>query len=182
MRALDASVLDRLSVTTEGSEGAIEVSVRPASVMDADEVARLTTQLGYDADPSVIAATLGRILSRQDQRFLVAELDGRPVGWLHALTAEYVESGAFVVIGGLVVDRNHRRKGVGSLLMQHAEAWAGEKGSSIVRLSSSTSRSAAHQFYQDLAYAKIKTQYSFMKSIGGDEKEKLLRFVPRVDE
>lgn len=160
----------------------MSVSVRPARVTDADEVARLTTQLGYDADPSVVEVRLARILSRPDQQFFVAELDGRPVGWLHALTAEYVESGAFVVIGGLVVDRNYRRMGVGRLLLQHAEAWAKEKGFPIVRLTSSTTRAGAHQFYQDLGYAKIKTQYSFMKSIDGDGKEKLLRFIPRVDE
>ena len=182
MRALDGSTLDRLSVAPEEHEDATGASVRPVSVTDADDVARLTTQLGYDADPSAIAATLGRILSRQDQQFFVAELDGRPVGWVHALAAEYVESGAFVVIGGLVVDKNYRRKGVGRLLLQHAEGWAKEKGFSIVRLSSSTSRAAAHEFYQQLGYAKIKTQYSFMKSIEGNGKEKLLRFIPRVDE
>ena len=175
-------MLSRLSVTREEAEGAIGVAVRPANVTDADEVARLTTQLGYDADPSVVAATLGRILSRQDQKFFVAELDGRAVGWLHALIAEYVESGAFVVIGGLVVDRNHRRKGVGRILLQHAEGWAREKGFSIVRLSSSTTRAVAHEFYQQLGYTKIKTQYSFMKSIEGDGQDKLLRFIPRVDE
>ena len=158
------------------------MSVRLARVTDADEVARLTTQLGYDADPSVVAVRLSRILSRADQQFLVAELDGRQVGWLHALTVEFVESGAFVVIGGLVVDRNYRRKGVGRLLLQHAEAWAKEKGFSIVRLTSSITRAAAHKFYEQLGYAKIKTQYSFMKSIDGDEREKLLRFIPRVDE
>ena len=156
--------------------------MRPARVTDAHEVARLTTQLGYDADASIIAARLGRLLSREDQQFFVAELDGRPVGWLHALTAEYVESGAFIVIGGLVVDRNYRRMGVGRLLLQHAEAWAKEKGFSIVRLTSSITRAGAHQFYQDLGYAKIKTQYSFMKSIDGDGNEKLMRFIPRVDE
>jgi len=167
-------------VTPEEDQSGIEASVRSALVTDADEVARLTTQLGYDADPFVIAATLGRILSRQDQQFFVAELDGRPVGWLHALIAEHVESGAFVVIGGLVVDKSHRRKGVGRLLMQHAEAWARAKGFSIVRLSSSTTRSAAHQFYEDLGYTKIKSQYSFMKSIDGDGNGTLMRFIPRV--
>ncbi|HYN80643.1 MAG TPA: GNAT family N-acetyltransferase [Gemmatimonadaceae bacterium] len=166
----------------EGSESEIAVSVRPARILDADDVARLTTQLGYDAEPSTVAATLARIQSRRDQQFFVAELEGRPVGWLHALIAEYVETGAFVVIGGLVVDSNHRRKGVGSLLMEHAEVWAKAQGCSIVRLSSSTSRTAAHQFYQERGYAKIKTQYSFMKSIDGDGTEKLLRFIPRLAE
>ncbi|MDP9179782.1 MAG: GNAT family N-acetyltransferase [Gemmatimonadota bacterium] len=141
----------------------------------------MTAQLGYDAEPSNIAATLARILSRQDQQFLVAELEGRPVGWLHALIVEYVESGSFVVIGGLVVDSNHRRKGVGRLLMQHAEAWAKARGYSIVRLTSSTTRAPAHQFYQELGYAKIKTQYAFVKSIDDEGKEILQRFIPRVD-
>ena len=33
---------------------------------------------------------------------MVAEVDGDLVGWLHAAISEYAESGALVVIGGLV--------------------------------------------------------------------------------
>jgi len=158
------------------------VSVRIARASDAHDIAELTTQLGYEITASTAATRLSRILERPDQRFLVAELDGRPVGWVHVTISEYVESGAFVVIGGLVVDGHHRRKGIGTLLMARAEEWARQQGCSIVRLWSSSVRTASHRFYEDLGYTNIKTQYSFMKSVDTAGQEALRKFVPQVDE
>ena len=57
------------------------ISVRPARASDADDVAELTVQLGYDVEGSALAARLSRILAQADQRFLIAELEGgRSVG------------------------------------------------------------------------------------------------------
>ena len=92
--------------------------------------------------------------------------------------SEYVESGTFVVIGGLVVDRHHRRKGIGTLLMARAQDWARQQGCSVIRLWSSSVRTASHRFYEDLGYTNIKTQYSFMKSVDPTGQETLRRFVP----
>ena len=158
------------------------VTVRVATVSDADAIAQLTAQLGYEVALAAVSARLSRILPREDQRLLVAELDGRLVGWLHAIISEYVEAEACVVIGGLVVDRGHRRMGIGSLLMEQAEQWAKERGCPIVRLRSSSVRTAAHRFYEELGYTNIKTQYSFVKSLDAAEPEHLSRFVPRVEE
>jgi hypothetical protein len=57
---------------------------------------------GYDVTVSSVTQRLSRILPRQDQCFLVAAVDGHFVGWLHRAMAEFIESPAFVVIGGLV--------------------------------------------------------------------------------
>jgi GNAT superfamily N-acetyltransferase len=149
---------------------------------DASDIARLTTQLGYESEASSIAPRLSRLLSRPDQQLFVAECDGRVVGWVHTVVSEYVELDAFVVIGGLVVDRSHRRQGIGSLLMLHAEEWARKNGCAIVRIWSSANRTAAHEFYRELGYTKIKTQYSFVKSLIDNRSGNLNRFVPRVDE
>lgn len=89
-------------------------AIRVARASDAQDIAQLTAQLGYDVTVSSVTQRLSRILPRQDQYFLVVEVDGHLVGWLHAAMAEFVESPAFVVIGGLVVDRNHRRKASGA--------------------------------------------------------------------
>jgi GNAT superfamily N-acetyltransferase len=113
---------------------------------EAIDIARLTTQLGYEIAQSTAAARLSRILSRQDQQFAVADLDGRPVGWVHAAISEYIEAEAFVVIGGLVVDKNHRRNGIGRRLMEEVEEWARKRGCSVVRLWSSSARTDAHRF------------------------------------
>jgi len=158
------------------------VSVRTARASDAGDVAHLTAQLGYDVETSVLRARLSRILERPDQRFLIAERDARPVGWLHAAMWEYVEADAFVLIGGLVVDRAHRRQGIGRVLMEDAERWALQHGCSVVRLWSSAGRIHAHQFYERLGYTKIKTQYSFAKLLTPGGREGLKGFVPRIED
>ena len=157
------------------------IAVRPARISDAEAISRLTTELGYEAGAALVAARLARILDRSDQQFWMAEVDGAPAGWIHALVAEYVESEAFVMIAGLVVDSRYRRQGVGRLLLQQAEAWAKQQGCSLVRLSSSATRTAAHRFYGDVGYTNIKTQYSFVKPLDEAARERFSAFVPRVD-
>jgi GNAT superfamily N-acetyltransferase len=83
---------------------------------------------------------------------------------VHVVFAEYVDAEAFVLIGALVVDRKHRRLGIGRALMNRPETWARERGCSMVRLTSSATRTAAHRFYEDIGYSNIKTQYSFIKA------------------
>jgi GNAT superfamily N-acetyltransferase len=162
--------------------GHVALDVRIARLEDAESISRLTAQLGYDADAPAVAARLSRILSRPDHRFFLADLDGRPVGWLHAAVVEYVETGPFVVIAGLVVDRTVRRTGIGRLLMANAEAWAVEQGCGIVRLWSTSARTDAHRFYERLGYSHIKTQYSFVKSVDPAGRGDFSSFIPHIDE
>jgi GNAT superfamily N-acetyltransferase len=122
-------------------------------------------------------STNGHSHTNQDQQFLVADLDDRPVGWVYTAISEYIEAEAFVVIGGLVVDKNHRRKGIGRRLMEEAEEWARKRGCSVVRLWSSSVRADAHRFYQALGYTNIKTQYSFIKSLDADLQDHVSQFV-----
>ncbi len=165
------------------SEPAGEVSsaIRVARTGDAGAIAALTKQLGYHVEEGAAAARLARILGREDQQFLVAESSRRVVGWVHALVAEYIEADPFVVIGGLVVDRDHRRHGVGRRLMAATEEWARTRQCSIVRLWSSAPRTAAHRFYEELGYSNIKTQYSFVKALDSSAQRRIVDFVPRVE-
>lgn len=155
-------------------------SIRPARIQDAHDVARLTGQLGYEASPAEAAARLARILAKWDQRFLMAEADGQAVGWLHAAIGEVVEAEPFAVIAGLVVDRDHRRQGIGRLLIEAAEAWARERGCSLIRLWSSVARADAHYFYEHLGYANVKTQHAFAKALDAAGQQQMTRAIPRV--
>jgi GNAT superfamily N-acetyltransferase len=159
----------------------VSASIRPARIADADDIARLTAELGYDVDATVLRGRLSTILARSDQRFLVAEVEGCAVGWLHATTAEFIEAERFGVIAGLVVSESHRRQGIGRKLMARAEEWAREEGCSIVRLWSSSIRTQAHKFYEGLGYANIKTQYSFAKSLDPAAGNDVRTLVPRVN-
>jgi len=157
------------------------VTIRVGRRSDAGEIAQLTTQLGYDLTEGDAAARLSRILPRDDQRFLVADFDGRAVGWAHIVLVEYVDAEAFALIGGLVVDKVHRGSGIGRALMNGAENWARERGVSMVRLSSTVARTAAHQFYENLGYTKIKTQHSFIKPLDEAAAARVSTFAPRVE-
>lgn len=164
-----------------GHQEIMAVSIRMACASDAGAMVRLTAQLGYEVPVSAVHARLCSILSRADQRFLIAEDSGESVGWLHALIIECLETDRFVMIAGLVVDEGHRRQGIGRLLMRHAEQWADEQGCRVVRLWSSAARAAAHRFYEEIGYANIKTQYSFAKALDPVRKEDLKRLIPRID-
>jgi GNAT superfamily N-acetyltransferase len=164
----------------EAQESCVNVSIRRARPSDAAAIANLTAQLGYDVDAAAVSGRLARLLPRADHYLLVADLAGSPIGWLHAATSEYIEADKFVLIGGLVVDRDHRRMGIGRLLMEAAERWATAQDCSIVRLWSSSVRAAAHDFYEQLGYVNVKTQYSFVKSLDGDSSH-FEQFMPRVD-
>ena len=100
---------------------------------------------------------------------------------MHAVISEYLETGRFVAIGGLVVEKNHRRKGVGRKLMEEAERWAKDQGCSIVRLSSSSSRTPSHQFYELLGYTNLKTQYAFIKFLDAEQRRDAREFVPKIE-
>jgi GNAT superfamily N-acetyltransferase len=158
------------------------ISIRAARISDAEAIGNLTSQLGYEVEVSTVAARLSRILLRSDQEFTVAELDGRLGGWVHAVISEYIESERFVTIGGLVVDKNHRMKGIGRKLMEHVEAWTKAQGCLIVRLWSSSTRTGSHRFYEAVGYTNIKTQYSFIKSLDGTQPQDVMKFVPKVDQ
>lgn len=160
----------------------MSASIKVAVAADAGEIAELGNQLGYHLGTPETADRIRRILSRDDQRVFVAEVNRVLVGWAHAIFAEYFESEAFVLIGGLVVDKNHRRQGIAGMLMASAEQWARERGCVIIRLSSSSTRTGAHRFYERIGYEHIKTQYAFIKALDTAPQKDNGRFVPKVED
>ena len=157
-----------------------EVTTRPARVSDAEAIVRLTKQLGYEVEARSVEDRLSRLLARRDQQFLIAEHGDRAIGWVHMIVAEYVETGVFVTIGGLVVDREYRGQGIGRRLLTEAEQWAAQQGCTIVRLSSSATRTEAHKFYEHVGYVNVKTQRAFAKPLTGPARDALRGFVPDV--
>jgi GNAT superfamily N-acetyltransferase len=161
--------------------GWMAVTLRNARLDDTAGLTRLVQQLGYSPTAGHVAASLARNLARPGNRMVVAELDGRVAGCVHLVIADYVDVAPYILIGALVVDDRVRRQGIGRALMEAAEAWAAEQGIGAVRLNSSSTRAAAHRFYEAIGYTNIKTQYSFAKAIDGATDESLYEFVPRVD-
>jgi len=58
----------------------------------------------------------------------------------------------FMVIEDVIVDKNYRRRGVGSELMGRLEEYANDRGCSYIILVTDSGRAAAIEFYQSLGY------------------------------
>jgi GNAT superfamily N-acetyltransferase len=144
----------------------VSVEVREATDADAAAIARLTVELGYAAEPGEVARRLAD-LPAGHHVFVAVDPAGAPVGWVHVNRSVSIQSGPRAEIGGLVVAAGWRGRGVGSALMDRAEAWAREHGLAAVVLRSNVRRAGAHEFYQGRGYDRVKTSVVFRRDLGG---------------
>jgi GNAT superfamily N-acetyltransferase len=142
------------------------LKIRPARIGDADHISRLSDQLGYATTSEEVAHRIEGILCQDDHSLEVVQgPDQNLVGWVHVFFSPLVVTGLDAEIGGLIVDQEHRGRGIGRGLMKQAEAWAREKGCQAIRLRSNIIRTEAHEFYEQVGYAKVKTQWVFRKDL-----------------
>jgi GNAT superfamily N-acetyltransferase len=141
------------------------MTIRDAVLSDSAEIAQLTALLGYDADAEIVAERLARIINRHDQIVIVAVSEEKVAGWLQANVCDVLESGFRAEIVGLIVGENHRRLGVGRLLVESAEQWAIKMGAESVMVRSNVKRIESHSFYPALGYCASKTQTVYRKNL-----------------
>jgi GNAT superfamily N-acetyltransferase len=146
----------------------MEIVIREAVIADADALARLSNQLGYAITIAGTFQNLESILPDQNQTVLVAFHDGKVVGWIHVFLATRVESTPFCEIGGLVVDDQYRRMGIGKLLIERIKPWCSNKGGRIIRVRSNVKRIEAHEFYSQLGFVENKQQKIFQMILSDD--------------
>jgi ribosomal-protein-alanine N-acetyltransferase len=82
---------------------------------------------------------------------LVAEVGGRIVGYIIG-TVRWMNVGHVLAIG---VDPQHRRKGVGTLLMERLLDYFRKRGVSKVRLEARESNWGARRFYSTLGFVEV---------------------------
>jgi len=141
------------------------LQIRPATIEDAAEIARLSGQLGYSSSLEQIIARLRALLTSPSDILLVAPAGpDRLAGWVHAFESRRVESDARIEIGGLVVDEACRRRGIGGELVRRIEHWAAQRGIGRSRARCQAWRTDSHTFYQRLGYSQTKTQFVFDKN------------------
>ena len=134
---------------------------------DAARVANLTAQLGYASSDEQIAARFAHLRSRPDDEVLVAvDADDAPIGWVHVSRFASLEASDLALIGGMVVDQEHRSAGVGEALLAASEAWALQHGAATMVVRSRSTRERAHRFYERHGYATVKTSHVFEKPLG----------------
>ncbi|MDF2684410.1 MAG: hypothetical protein K0R47_5600 [Brevibacillus sp.] len=144
----------------------MDITYRIASREDAFEMARLSSQLGYQVDHDELEKRLTAVMGAHQHAVFIAEQSVQLVGWIHAHERLLIESASFVEIGGLIVDAECRGKGVGKNLVRLCEEWASREGYAKMRVRTNASRMDARTFYSRIGYHEVKSQQVFDKQIG----------------
>jgi predicted N-acetyltransferase YhbS len=140
------------------------VLVRVISQEDAAAVAKLSGELGYETSVAETVERIGFLLSQgKRQTAFVACVEKEVVGWIEASIVHHLQSPVHALIGGLVVKDGVRGLGVGRRLCAEVERWSRERGVAVVRVTSRSTREAAHRFYLRDGYRQTKTSAVFEK-------------------
>jgi len=143
----------------------MKITIREMTANDARSVNMLSKQLGYPLSIEQTLQNINAVLQSKDHTAFVAEYENEIVGWIGASQAIMIEVMPHCEINGLVIDQDHRGKGIGKLLVDKVKQWAGEKNNSKVGLRCNVKRTEAHLFYEHLGFAEIKQQKNFVIEI-----------------
>jgi 8-oxo-dGTP diphosphatase len=125
------------------------VTIRDARPEDEDRVLALLPLVPANADLSAveIQAAARRFRERVAMDVLVAEVDGRVVGFL-ALSFFPALSGLRALIDDLAVDPAYRRQGIGAALVEAAVQRADRRGATHLLVDTSRGDPSARDFYR----------------------------------
>ena len=134
--------------------------VREAKVEDAAEICGLARELAETVGDSpsaeeAVRARLEELLDEPRARVLVAEIEAGIVGAVSLWVKPDLAHGDTVVeVPMLVVAEDHRRTGVGKLLMDEVRNVASENGATQIELVATRSNVSAREFYRSLGFVE----------------------------
>jgi GNAT superfamily N-acetyltransferase len=131
----------------------VPIDVHAAAEADLPALLALYAQL-HPADPPLPAPAAlpiwAEIRAQRGRAILLAESGGAAAGTIDCTVLPNLTRGGrpFMLIENVVVARDHRRRGVGSALLDAAVALAQAAGCYKAQLLSRTDRTDAHSFYE----------------------------------
>ena len=141
------------------------MTIRLAKHTDAEELARLSSLLGYPISADELARILAVMDLDKDHSVFVADKgQARLAGFGHVFLTRRLFLAPFAELGGLIVEGDSRGEGLGAALLEAAEDWAQNQGVSVMRIRSNLIRENAREFYFAQGYRDSKKQTVFMKS------------------
>lgn len=129
--------------------------IRQAHAGDAASIAHLIKVLGYGLAADEVPSRLEAYANDSSRVFVAVHDSGAIVGFLsfHA-SPLFHEPGALGRIMAMAIDPEYQRQGIGTALVQAAEAFARTYGCLRIEVTSGDSREKdAHVFYVKLGYA-----------------------------
>jgi GNAT superfamily N-acetyltransferase len=126
----------------------VGLTIRDARAADAEAIATLLDQLGYETDAAAVSPRLERLVIVGD-RVVVAELEDEVVGLAHLHASPTIEhERPAAKIGALVVHESHRGQGIGRALVETMETEARARRCVLLFLTTAAQREDAHAFYR----------------------------------
>ncbi len=131
-----------------------DADLRPATPMDADDVAALLTALGYPCERADALERISAIIDNDRQVLVVARLAGRVSGLMALDFMYYLPLGTYTCrVTALVVTPEAQGRGLGRQLLREAERRARAGGAARIELTSGSQRTDAHAFYKACGYS-----------------------------
>jgi GNAT superfamily N-acetyltransferase len=127
------------------------LQIRQCSIEDFEEVVKLLGQLWPDKtiDTAALQTVFARSVASECQVYLCAADDNRIIGFASLTIKNSLwQEGYLGHVDELIVDAEHRGRGVGTQLLDHLVAMARQRGCRRVELDSAFHREQAHQFYE----------------------------------
>ena len=127
--------------------------IRACTPEDSAAVSTLLGELGYTVSIRQATEQVTELGKTGADPIFLALADGKILGLLALHLSRMLQYPSPIVrVTALVVDRRARRRGVGKLLMQHAEQVGSAAGCEFVELTSAMDRAEAHAFYRNIGY------------------------------
>lgn len=147
----------------------MDIKIRRYKDSDAKEIYLLNlNEMHYDYPLCDTEKKLRAISESEHDRFFVAEVDNKAVGYVHANDYDVCYYPHMKNIMGIAVDAGYKRCGIGKKLLETVEKWAVETGAEGIRLNSGSERKGAHEFYRHCGYTSNKMQLNFKKTFKED--------------
>ncbi len=136
----------------------VPFDIRLAELGDAQAIADLSAQWGYQSTHEKIKHLLFEILHNKDHAIFILSHENQMIGWIHGIYSLRVESDPFVEIGGLVVDRDFRRNGLGKHLVNKIVELSLSRNCHLIRVRCNIIRREANAFYGAIGFKEVKQQ------------------------
>ena len=131
------------------------MQIRKMIAGDIPSLARLYEQFwGDHSSIKKMSEVFARIERNPDYILLSATIDDTVAGSIYAVVCHelYGECRPFMVVENFIVDRDHRRKGIGRALIGEVEKIASDRGCSQIILITENSREDTIRFYASVGY------------------------------
>ena len=136
-----------------------QLTIRAATVADADRLASLLTDEGYPAGPSDLARRIERF-STPGSGVLVGEQAGEVLGFVAFDRVPRFESeGWFIRIVTVVVDPGARERGIAKTLLGEVERVARDEGVEFLEVTAGHHRPDARQLFESVGFDATVTTY-----------------------